>query len=231
MNRLQLISVAVTASCGAAVYAGPVVDLAPGDFTPELSGIMNTQMSELIGATESDTTYDFSIFSSPNGASAGDGPALLYEASLQTRIVRSNETGNLHFNYRITDPNVELLGQVSHIEISGFAGLQTRIEYRNELTAPGDEGPIAAARSIDGDLLSFDFGEILDTHEESKYFFAMLDIDTFGQAEEGLGNVAVATIYLHSGDTVSIDIPGPVPTPSALSLLSIAGIITARRRR
>lgn len=230
MNRLQLLGVALVASCSASVFAGPVVDLAPGDFANDLSGITNTDMSELIGSVQSDTFYDFSVFSNPQGVAGEDGPELLYEATLLTRVVRSNETGNLHFNYRILSPNVELLGQVSHIEITGFGGLQTRVEYRGEPAGPGEEGPIAAARSIDGDVLSFDFGEYLDTNEESKYFFAMLDTDEYADLE-GVAGGATATVYLLSGDSVSFDVTGPIPSPGALGLLGAAGLITVRRRR
>jgi hypothetical protein len=231
MNRTQIFGAAIALTCGSTLFAGDVVDLQPGDFTNELSGIMNTQLSELIGATEFESTDSFEIWSEPQGAGKG-GAELLYQASFMTRIVRSNESGNLHFNYRIVTPNADLTGMVSRVEISGFAGLQTRVEYRNELTAPGADGPVAADRSIDGDILNFDFGANLETSEESKFFFAMLDTDTFLGGGENAGIGPVATVYLLSGEAVSFNVAGPiVPSPGAISLLSIAGLITVRRRR
>jgi len=224
MNLTQTtIGAAILMTCGSA-FAGPVIDLAPSEFTSGLSGIMNTQMSELIGSVQSDVLQDFTIYAN-NDAVNG---AALYQGTLMTRVVRSNQTGLIHFNYRILNPNAQLGGQVSNVEVSGYTGFQTRVEFRNELTAPGVDGPSDASRSADGDILNFDFAGMLDTAEDSRYFFAMVD------STEWYADAATATIYLQSGESVSLSVAGAnpaVPAPGALGLLSAAGLLTIRRRR
>ena len=209
---------------GSIAYAGPVVDLAPGDSTDTLSGIMNTQMSELIGSTVNDSYEDFSIW----GQDEGRVGSPLYQGTLMTRIVRSLDTGNLIFNYRLLNPDPALMVAISHVEISGYEGLQTRVEFRNELTAPGDEGPSVASRSEDGDVISFDFDGMLDIEEESRFFFAMVD------SADWYANAATVTIYLQSGESVSLSVAGAnpaIPAPGALGLLGIASLVSTRRRR
>ncbi len=213
-----------TIAYGSVAYAGPVVDLAPGDFTDTLSGITNTQMSELIGSTELDQFQDFTIYSGNEGRV--EEP--LYQGTLMARVVRSLETGNITFNYRLLNPNAALIGEVSHVEITGYEGLQTRVEYRNELTDPNVEGPSIASRSEDGDTLNFDFNGALETAEESRFFFAMVD------SPDWYANAATVTIYLQSGESVSLSVAGAnpaIPAPGALGLLGIAGLVSTRRRR
>ncbi len=217
------IGAAILMTCGSA-FAGPVIDLAPSEFTSGLSGIKNTQMSELIGVTEADIYQDFTIYAG-NDVESGEA---LYQGTLMTRIVRSNQTGRIHFNYRLLNPNAQLAGQVSNVEVSGYTGFQTRVEFRDELSAPGIEGPTNASRSADGDILNFDFAGMLDTAEDSRFFFAMVD------TTEWYANAAIATIYLQSGESVTLSVAGAnpaVPAPGALGLLSAAGLMTVRRRR
>ncbi len=224
MNLSQTLGAAIIMACGSAALAGPVVDLAPGELTDGLSGITNTTMSELIGTIQSDVYQDFAIYANQ---SEGQGQQALYEGTLLTRIVRSNQTGNLHFNYRILSTNSELQGMVSNFEVDGFAGFQTRVEYRSEDTALG-EGASAAQRNESGDVLNFDFADLIDSTENSRYFFAMVDTDTFYES------AANATIYLQSGESVTLSVAGAtpsVPAPGALALLSAGGLMTMRRRR
>jgi hypothetical protein len=221
MNAHLSIGALVAAACTSMSYAGPVVELAPGDFTAGLSGITNSVMSELIGTIEFDYLQNFSV-----GGVEGGSVDPLYEATLMTRVVRSNQTGNLTFNFRIMEANAALTGQVSHIEITGFNGLETRVEYRNE-PGFGDQGPSIAARSFDGDILTFDFNESFETAESSKFFFAMLDVSEY----DFEGNAPQATIYLLSGDSISLDIAPPVPAPGSMALLGAAGLCFTRRRR
>ncbi|MBL4698684.1 MAG: hypothetical protein JKX70_07610 [Phycisphaerales bacterium] len=231
MNYARQIAAAAIVACCSTAYAGPVIDLAPGEAFDGLSGIMNTEMSELIGSIEADMVQEFTIFANSEG---GDAPAILYQGSLRTMVARSFETGLLHFNYRLTSSNPEFAGLISNVEVNGFEGIQTRVEYRDELTSPGDVGPSAASRSANGDVLDFDFGESFDLGEESRWFFAMLDTDAF--SEPGLGIAeggATATIYLRTGEQVSLSVfgAGPIPTPGTLALLSVGGMMGIRRRR
>lgn len=220
MSILRTISVTVALATGSSALAGPVINLAPNQFTDSLSGIDNTEFVEIRGATVSDKFIDFSILD--------DGAGLLYEGTFMTRVVRSHQTGNLHMNYRIMDANPGLLGRIDHVEVGGFGLFQTRVEFRNDSISTGDEGPTMADRSILGDIIDFTFDGGLNTADESHFFFAMVDTDTYYE------DSALATIYLESGESVSLVIdsvtPG-VPAPGSLALLSGAGLLFSRRRR
>lgn len=220
MNYTRTVGAMIALACGSIASAGDVQQLAAGDSVTGLSGTDNIITSELQGVTLADNFHQFAIY----GTGEGVDESALYEGTLMTRVVRSNETGLLTFNYMLQEPNAQLLGSISHIEISGFAGWDARVEYRTDASAPGDEGPADASRSADGNTIDFDFGSLLDIGEESRFFFVMTDAESFNE------NLSVATIYLQSGESVSFDI-GAVPTPGALGLLSIAGLISTRRRR
>ena len=224
MNFLKNITVAAVFATGTTALAGPVINLAPSQMTDALSGIDNSEFVEIRGAAISDKYIDFSIFSDQEG----DSSELLYQGTLMTRVVRSHQTGNLHFNYRIMDPNSGLAGRISHIEVGGFGDFNTRVEFRNDATSIGEEGPYMAERAVDGDIIDFTFDTGLNTADDSHFFFAMVNTDTFYE------DSALATIYLESGERVSLIVdsatPG-VPTPGSLALLGGAGLLGARRRR
>lgn len=212
----------ILAACSSMTLAGPVVQLDPGEITDSLTGITNSQMSELIGLIQFDSYQNFAINSGTEG-----GSNTLYSATMLTRVVRSNQTGLLTMNFQILDANNAFSGEVSHIEISGFDGLVTRVEYRNEVTGPTMIGPDSALRSDDGNMLSFGFANGLGSSESSKFFFAMLDVAEY----DFDANNPQATIYLSSGESVSLDLTAPIPAPGALALLGAGGLCFARRRR
>lgn len=219
MKTMNIMGLALITASGAAM-AGPVYDLLPGAIYEGLSGITSAQMPELRGAVVNDYYNDFTI-----DALAGDSVSL-YEGTMLTRVVRSNMTGNLTMNFQFTGGNPDLAGQIKHIEITGFDGMQTRVEFRSE-PGYGDESPILASRSDDGDVLSYSFGEGFQPGESSMFFFAMLNVAEYDFEI----NNPQATIYLFSGESVSIDLGQPVPTPGSLALLGMAGAIASRRRR
>lgn len=212
-------ALAITCVSGTAL-AGPVYNLQAGEYYDGLSGITNMQLSELIGSVERDEYQGFQI----NGQEGIGG--LLYEGTLKTRVVRSTETGNLTLNFRLYNENIDLNGQIERVEINGFNDHITRIEYRAE-AGFGDFGPSSVSRSLDSDTLSFNFDEGFEDAPTSKYFFAMLDTDAYDFNE----TTPTATIYLYSGEAVTIDLIPGIPAPGSLALLSAAGLLATRRRR
>lgn len=220
MCILRTISITAALGVASTVFAGPVINLAPSQFTDSMSGIDNSEFIEIRGATLSDKYIDFSILDGNEG--------LLYQGTLMTRVVRSFQTGLLHMNYRIMDANSDLLGRVDHVEVGGFGMFQTRVEYRDDAVSTGDEGPTMAGRSVGGDIIDFAFEGGLNTADESHYFFAMVNTDTYYE------DSALATIYLESGESVSLvvdSVTRGIPAPGSLALLGGAGLLASRRRR
>lgn len=138
--------------------------LAPGGAIA-LSGTTSAAQPELGGLVIVDDLIPYQIFS------GGVGNPLLYEGNLQARIVRSNSTGNLIFNYRLRDPTNGLNGVMSTLTASDFAGWTTDVEYRTD--GLGSKEPTRATRSADGSNVSFLFGNSLFSNEES-YFMHIL---------------------------------------------------------
>lgn len=225
MKLTQSIAMAIVLASGSVAMAGAVVELGPSDISPTLTGLDNVIFPEIRGATLQDVRHDFSIYADTEGQNAD----LLYQGTLMTRVVRSHATGNLTFNYVLVDSNDSLSGSIAHVEVSGFEGWQTRVEYRNDAHAPyqGDAGPTSAQRNASGDIIDFNFGSGLASGDQSEFFFAMLDTTEFYQ------DTGLATVYLDSGESVSFSVisANPVPAPGALGLLSAAGLLTVRRRR
>ncbi len=220
MCILRTISITAALAVASTVFAGPVINLAPSQSTDSMSGIDNSEFIEIRGSTLSDKYIDFSIHDGNEG--------LLYQGTLMTRVVRSFQTGLLHMNYRIMDANSELLGRVDHVEVGGFGMFQTRVEYRDDAVSTGDEGPTMAGRSFGGDIINFAFEGGLNTADESHYFFAMVNTDTYYE------DSALATIFLESGESVSLvvdSVTRGIPAPGSLALLGGAGLLASRRRR
>ncbi|MDF1808124.1 MAG: hypothetical protein P1U42_00355 [Phycisphaerales bacterium] len=224
MNISRALGTTALIVCSSTAMAGEALTLEPGYNINGLSGTSNVMTPEVRGVTLDDAFTDFAIV----GDELGDGADSLFEGTLMTRVVRSNETGLLNFNYRVIDPNEQLSGSISHIEIDTYSGINARVEYRIDPGAPGEEGPTNASRTEDGDIITFDFLDTLSTSEETKFFFTMTDTVEYRE------NYANATIYLHSGESVTLSIVGGVPvvpTPGAFGLLAAAGCMNLRRRR
>lgn len=97
-----------------------------------------------------------------------DGPVLC-TGNLQERVVRSTNTGELDFYYRVRD--TAGVGAVAAIDSSSFAGLPVSVGFRTD--GLGTVSPQAAERSAaPGALITFEFGShpvSCANHQESQF--------------------------------------------------------------
>ena len=213
MNKVALLSTcAASALVGASAQAA-LVDLMPGTGAG-LSGTTVAADPELGGTIPlgGDLLIPFQIL--------GAGDALLYEATLQTRVVISSDTGNAHFRYRVRDVNGSLNGVIAEIVTSDYTGMQTRVEFR--LDTQGDLGPSRAERSADGADVTYLFGNGFPPGEESHFFLAATD-------QSNWSLTGSTTIILTTGESVTLTTF--IPAPGAAALFSVAGLGVVRRRR
>lgn len=215
--------VGVCALAGSAF--GALVPLTPGSGVG-LSGTTTAADPVLGGAIlpdldsptlNADQTFEFEIF---------DGMVLLYSGAIQTRVVQSDDTGELIFLYRLRDSMGGLNGIVTDVAITGFGGWMTDVEYSTD--SLGDVGPSRAERSAgDGDTLDFLMGNTpqLVGGVESNFFFALTDAPSFGL-------LGVAEITIQGGFSTTVDVYAPdIPAPGGLAMGGVAGLMLARRRR
>ncbi|TVQ80889.1 MAG: hypothetical protein EA380_02835 [Phycisphaeraceae bacterium] len=213
-KQTACVVVGVCALVGSA--SGALVPLAPGAGAG-LSGTTTAADPVLAGTNIADQTFEFEIF---------DGMTLLYSGAIQTRVVQSDDTGELIFEYRLRDSMGGLNGIITNVAITGFGGWLTDVEYSTD--SLGDVGPSRAERSAgDGDTLDFLMGNTpqLAGGVESYSFFALTDAPSFGL-------VGVAEIFIQGGFSTTVDVYAPViPAPGALAMAGLVGLALVRRRR
>ncbi len=177
-------------------WAWPPLWLTPGTWGA-VSGTTAAQLPELAGVVVYDRVRPFEIRDA-----AG---ILLFEGSLQDRVVRSTATGDLHFYYRVRDTNPALFGNLAIVDTRDFSGLfGVHVDYRPD--GLGTEAPSRAVRSGDGALVRFVFWpNPISGGEASRFCFVKpLGIDEF--MEGGL-----VTLRLITGESVGLPVMMPVP--------------------
>ncbi len=119
---------------------------------------------------------------------------------LQDRVVRSNQTGLLHFYYRIRGEHRRQRGRISSAITLSF-GLDTlSVAYR--LDGLGTVNPTSASRRAD--TLQFDFKRrLLSCSAESRFFFIKTNAKNFGFGQTAL--------VLSSGQSVTLNTVAPAP--------------------
>lgn len=177
--------------------ANASVVLAPGGAPVALPGASVAIEGDLAGVVVRDDLIPFRI---TNAAGA-----LLFEAKLQNRLVRSARTGLLHFYYRIRDTRPGLNGIVRSVMTKSFDSSSTILaDWRRD--GLGIVNPIQGQRSPAlGEILKFNFdtvSNVLVGGRDSRFFF----VKTKDQSYNANGKT---TIQLTTGDTATLTTLAP----------------------
>ena len=155
------------------------------DVTDPLTGVSLADRPELAGIIIFEQTQPF----------AGDA----FFGVLTTRVIREDVGGTLDFYYKVEQP-------LDSYSIKGFDSFTTDVDFRTDL--PGDpllRGAIGVARSTDGDILNFNFG--------NGFLFVQTNATQFALTGEG-------TFPDDSGDSIArvsrIAVPSVIPLPPAV---------------
>jgi hypothetical protein len=133
----------------------------PPQATLSVPALTDAGFPNLGGSVLSDVLVPFTLKGS-NGAAQCTG-------NLQERVVRSTNTGDLDFYYRIRD--TAGTGSVAKIDTSSFTGLSVSVGFRSD--GLGTVSPQVAVRSAaPGAMITFEFGSqpvSCATHQESQF--------------------------------------------------------------
>lgn len=182
----------------------------------------------------------------PNGFSSGDGIAetLLYDQSeafsfgdgltgiLRDRVIQYADAPSaihpgLYFDYEVQLAS----GNIASITITGYSTFETFVKVCG-IAGCGGSGangiaPTSASRSVDGNDVSFDFGDILTAGQHSA------NLQIFSSAS--LFEDPHALLTDSDGNTFSIDVVGPRPVPEpatwAMMIPGFVGVFFIFRRR
>ena len=184
------------------------VPLTPGGNVV-LSGTTSAANPNLAGVVQEDPITPFT-----NGTE--------FSGNLQGRVVLSNLLETMIFAPRVRDFSalVDSGWGLIGIEIKGFAGWSTDVDYRTD--GDGDKGPGSASRSADGNILAFDFSaDPVDDGNETYFLSVLTDAPAYVPVEDDIkltftdGNEVTITLpYFIPAALVDIDIkPGSCPNP------------------
>lgn len=161
---------------------------------------------------------------------------------VQSRVTTTTGSA-LNFSVRLRDPSnngyLDLL--VDSVTLTGYAGFATDVLYRSD--SSGDVGPSFAARSADGDAVTFDFAFPLffgnltqEEHQESYFLSIVTDAPSYAQTGR---MIVTGHSSEHPGTILTAEIgglwaPAALPTvPLPLSgwlLLGCLGALWKLRR-
>ena len=197
-NTLALVSLA---SLGLALFNSALASVAAiaGAGPTPIFGTTAAAEADLAGTVVVDNLLPFRIFS-PAGA-------LLFEGTLQNRVVQSSATGLMHFYYRIRDTKAGLNGIVKSVITRSYASSpRTMADWRPD--GLGAIDPFQVERSAGaGAQLRFDFDTSADplvSGQESKFFY----IKTGNKEYKNNGQTR---IVLTSGDSTVLRTLAPAP--------------------
>lgn len=193
------VSAWMAVSCAVAVVCGSAwaVPMAPGTQV-NLGGTTTLQTTWLSGVTQGLT------LSVPFGVQDAGGN-LVFQGTLTSFAIRSNELGTLRFQYRLVNTQAVGSRRVVRVDLAGYQGFQTNVNYSTD--GLGAVGPNTAARTANGSQVAFVFSNpTLPAGTDSRSFWLHTEATAYD------ANV-LAQITLNTGETVVIGgLRGPALT-------------------
>jgi len=115
----------------------------------------------------------------------------VFQGTFTSEPGTSDTLGTLRIRYRVRDMQAIGNRRVARVELFGFAGLQTNVDYRTD--GLGDVGPNLASRTNGtGTQISFIYSNPLFTPNLDSYYFHVFSNATAFR-EDGLGRVVLNT--------------------------------------
>jgi len=216
MSRVFLSLFVLTLFAGVA----HAVVLVPDD-TVALSGTTSALRPELAGVVQEDPLTTLFI------QYPGGDPA--FTVAFQGRVYVSDTLNTIVFAPRLTSLSDDGSGwALVRLELKGYAGWACDVDYRTD--GEGTIGPSPASRSLDGDIVTFDFtSNPVGNGQESLFMFNLTDAPAYQEIHYG------AVLYFENSQqltkTVWINYFAPIPEPATLGFLTLGGLLMLRRRR
>ncbi len=173
--------------------------LPPGSIAP-LSGTTVSDRPELAGVVLEDALIPFTI--------TDPSSTLIYQGTIQNRVVMSNTLGTLIFEFRIRDTDATLGGSLIGVSRTGFRNgttlFATDVDF--SLDGLGTIGPPGASRNGGGNQIDFAFAGNPVTPGAESYFVEALTDSIHYDA------VGTLTLYTSDGsDSGPLTVFAPVP--------------------
>jgi hypothetical protein len=194
--RTPLVRVLATALAAVALL-GPAPDcqavvLPSGTFIG-LFGTSAAARPELVGVALQDNLIPFTITDASN--------TVLFQGTVQDRVVRSEMTGALHFYFFIRDTDSTGRHHIVGVSRTGFGNGSTDVDYRTD--GLGDVGPWWASRLVVPDEVDFDFSLCpIYPGLESLFTFVVTEATDFAQT-------GTLTLYTEDGSSVTLTCAAP----------------------
>jgi hypothetical protein len=195
MTRTSTLKIVSAAMMIAALSTPSLADVLDPGTSISLGGTTVTASPWLQGVSPGGTTRSFTI--------TGPGGAVVFSGTLLVSFRDTVPFGYRHGVYRVQNLTGSGPRWIASIEFEGFAGADIDVEHRTDAAAGAI--PRTAARSADGDAVSFFFTGDLTAGATSQFFYIFTGAPT-------VANTGTARITLNTGESATVT-GLPVPAP------------------